>query len=75
MLTQYSLTVRKEERFALSLERPWKPVGVGQDTSMDFTIEDNFLKFDRTFVLGEKKMYTITSQYPNICAHHLVQHY
>lgn len=56
MLTQYSLNVRKEERFALSLERPRKPVGVGQDTFMDFTIEDNFLNFDRTFVRGEEKM-------------------
>ena len=55
MLTQYSLSVRKEERVALSLERPWKPVGVGQDTFMHFTIEDNFLNFDRTFVRGEKK--------------------
>lgn len=55
MLSQYSLNVRKEERFALSLERPWKPVGVQWDTFTHFIIKDNSLNFDRTFVHREKK--------------------
>lgn len=56
MLTQYSSNVRKEERFALSLKRPWKPREVQQDTFTHFIIKDNSLNLARTFVQGEKNV-------------------
>lgn len=49
MLAQYSSNVRKEERFALSLERPWKPTGAHQDTFTHFIIKNNSLNVARTF--------------------------